>query len=117
MKLTKRQEKLAQSRLIGPSVIKGELGSGKTSIGVTRMMYLLEKHQIEPQHILFITRDKLQAKVIKQFYEAEKALQNMSLFDSKEEQEDVLIKDIHSLIEDYYLRLKKDRELSQKCVF
>lgn len=116
MKLTKRQEKLAQSRLIGPSVIKGELGSGKTSIGVTRMMYLLEKHQIEPQHILFVTQDKLQTKVIKQVYEAEKALQNMSLFDSKEQQEDVLIKDISSIIEDYYLGLKKAKQLRLKTI-
>ena len=41
-KLTYAQKKIAHTVTIGQSMIKGEAGAGKTTIGIARMLYLLE---------------------------------------------------------------------------
>ncbi|MBE6023493.1 MAG: hypothetical protein E7231_09700 [Cellulosilyticum sp.] len=58
MKLNKKQQKLAENKVMGHAVIRGVAGSGKTSVGVARIPYLLEKFCVEKGKILFVTYNK-----------------------------------------------------------
>lgn len=79
-KLTYAQKRIAHAPTVGQSMIKGESQTGKTTIGVARMLYLLESMG---EKLLFITPQKASYKVAKQQLEKVKSRENMNLFESK----------------------------------
>lgn len=65
MKLNKEQLRLAENGSMGHAVIRGVAGSGKTSVGVARIPYLLEKYCDSQDKVLFVTYSKSLTKYIK----------------------------------------------------
>ena len=54
LKLSRTQEKIVRQKNVGTFVIKGEKYSGKTSIAILRMLYLLEHACKAGERILYI---------------------------------------------------------------
>ena len=99
LKLSKAQEKLVKQKNIGTSVIKGEAKSGKTTLAIGRMLYLLEHACKAREKILFVTISKEKSQEVIDAFNRFYALQNMSLFD-EEMQGEVVIKDIDEWIQE-----------------
>ncbi len=99
IKLSKMQEKIVQQKNMGTFTITGEVHSGKTSVAILRMLYLLEHGCKTGEKVLYLCfNKKAKEDVVQQFYE-QYSLQNISLFD-EESKGEVLIKDIDALLEE-----------------
>ena len=79
-KLTYAQKKIAHTVTIGQSMIKGEAGAGKTTIGIARMLYLLEN---TGETLLMVLAKKASSDVAKSELSAGKSRENMNLFQSE----------------------------------
>ena len=82
-KLNKLQEKLAYQKQIGVSVIKGVKGSGKTSLALARMIYLLEHVCKKGQQVLFVSPNEETIERGRAYLKAYYEKQNLSLFDEE----------------------------------
>ena len=82
-KLNKLQEKLAYQKQIGVSVIKGAKGSGKTSLALARVIYLLEHVCKKGETVLFVSSDEATVARGRAFLDAYYEMQNISLFDEE----------------------------------
>ena len=78
-KLTYSQKKIAHHPITGQSIIKGEEQAGKTTIGIARMLYLLEN---TGKKLLFVAIKSEAYEVAKQQLATVKSMENMSLFES-----------------------------------
>lgn len=78
-KLTYSQKKIAHHPITGQSIIKGEEQAGKTTIGIARMLYLLEN---TGKKLLFVAIKSEAYEVAKQQLATVKSIENMSLFES-----------------------------------
>lgn len=110
MKLNKEQLKLAENGAMGHAVIRGVAGSGKTSVGVARIPYLLEKYCGERDRVLFVTYNKSLTKYIEYLYEKLEKVQNMSLFDTESKEQNVTVKNIDSIIMKYFYKWKTEEK-------
>lgn len=110
MKLNKEQLKLAENGAMGHAVIRGVAGSGKTSVGVARIPYLLEKYCGERDRVLFVTYNKSLTKYIEYLYEKLEKVQNMSLFDTESKEQNVIVKNIDSIIMKYFYKWKTEEK-------
>lgn len=79
-KLTYAQKKIAHTSIVGQSMIKGERQTGKTTVGIARMLYLLEN---TGEKLLFVTPKKETYEVARQRLDAVKSVENMNLFESE----------------------------------
>ena len=104
MKLNKEQLKLAENGAMGYAVIRGVAGSGKTSVGVARIPYLLEEYCNSQDKILFVTYNKSLTKYIEYLYEKMEKLQTISLFDEANKENNVEVKNIDSITMKYFAR-------------
>lgn len=110
MKLNEEQSKLVEARPNGHALIKGVAGSGKTTIAIKRMPFLLNNYCYEnDDNVLMVTYNKTLVEYMQHLYQkAEKeAVNNYTIFyPHKKEQE---ITTIDSLIYKYYLeRCRKE---------
>lgn len=80
-RLSKTQEKLAHQKDVGISVIKGGEKSGKTAVGMARMLYLLEHACPRGEQVLFVAPNKLEAEAVRSYLQEAYNHQNLSLFD------------------------------------
>lgn len=110
MKLNKEQLKLAENGAMGYAVIRGVAGSGKTSVGVARIPYLLEKYCNGQDKILFVTYNKSLTKYIEYLYEKMEKVQTISLFDEANKEKNVEVKNIDSITMKYFCKWKADEQ-------
>ena len=113
MKLNKEQLKLAENGAMGHAVIRGVAGSGKTSVGVARIPYLLEKYCTGQDKILFVTYNKSLTQYIEYLYDKLDKVQNISLFEeqNKEDQEKkVEVKNIDSITMKFFCKWKAKQQ-------
>lgn len=80
-RLSKTQEKLVHQKEVGISVIKGGEKSGKTAVGMARLLYLLEHACPKGEQVLFVASNMTEAKAVRSFLQDEYNHQNLSLFD------------------------------------
>lgn len=121
LKLSKTQEKMVQQNNVGISVIKGESQSGKTSIAILRMLYLLDHVCKAGERVLYVCANQSAKESVclelKQYHH----LENVSLFDG-EPRGEVIIKDIDYLIEeaadkaDVHLYLEICSQIPEKLI-
>lgn len=83
LKLTKTQQKFVTQRNIGQAVIRGEAATGKTTMGIGRMLYLANHKCQENEHIAFIAVNEAKSQVAKNLFESEYNMQTISLFESE----------------------------------
>ena len=76
-KLTHAQKKIAHLGMTGQSMVKGDIGTGKTTIGIARMLYLLEA---TGEKLLMVLAEKEASERAKSELMAVKNKENMSLF-------------------------------------
>ncbi|WP_053985672.1 S24 family peptidase [Niameybacter massiliensis] len=112
MHLNREQLKLAENGAMGHALIRGIAGSGKTTVGVRRITYLLENYCYESDKILFITYNRSLSKYIEYLYKKMETAVNISLFDTEESKDpNVEVKTIDALALKYF---SKYNVLSQK---
>ena len=99
LKLSRTQEKIVRQKNVGTFVIKGEKYSGKTSIAIIRMLYLLEHACKAGERILYICMDEASKQKVNQQFSQYYGLQNISLFD-EESKGEVIIKSIDYLLQE-----------------
>ena len=92
---------------MGHAVIRGVAGSGKTSVGVARVPYLLEKFCIESDKILFVTYNKALTKYIRHIYDKLEIPQNVTLFTPIKQDEQLVVKNIDAIMMKYFGMWKK----------
>lgn len=117
MKLNKEQQKLAENGAMGHAVIRGIAGSGKTSVGVSRIPYLMDKYCIEKDKILFVTYNKSLIKYIEYLYQKIDRVENLSLFNTSIKRDNVFVKNIDSIINRYYSKYKKENQLDLQVIW
>ena len=76
-KLTHAQKKIAHQGMTGQSMVKGDIGTGKTTLGIARMLYLLEA---TGEKLLMVLAEKEASERAKSELMAVKNKENMSLF-------------------------------------
>ena len=117
MKLNKEQQKLAESKVMGHAVIRGVAGSGKTSVGVARIPYLLEKFCMDNSKILFVTYNKSLIKYIEYLYGKLDVHRNMSLFNMPSLEKQVEVKNIDAIMYRYFSQWKKEHHKEFELVW
>ena len=121
LKLSKTQEKIAKQKRVGTSVIKGEVHSGKTSVAVLRMFYLLDHACKAGERVLFVcSNEPAKGNIIDQLKKYHR-LENISLFEDEPKGEAV-IKSIDDLMEkaadkaDVHLNLEICPQIPQQLI-
>lgn len=113
MQLNLEQKKIVQSKPAGHALIRGVAGSGKTTVAVNRIPFLLENYCIEKDdRVLMVTYNKSLISYIKYIYEkVKKENENgqLSLFQVDDSR--LNIKNIDSLMYSYYLDYCKAKNL------
>ena len=92
------QQKLAESKMMGAAVIRGVAGSGKTSVGVARISYLLEHYCMEKEKVLFVTYNKSLIKYIQYLYEKIEGERSLSLFTPTHTDQQLAVKNIDAIM-------------------
>jgi len=109
MQLNIEQRKIINSTPSGHSIIRGVAGSGKTTVSVYRIPFLLNHYcHLDDDAILMLTFNKTLSNYIKYLYdkvEDENKIDYMDLFGAKTDK--VSIETVDSLIFKYFLRYKR----------
>lgn len=82
LKLTKTQQKFVTQKNIGQAVIRGDKATGKTAMGIGRMLYLANHKCKDNEHIAFIAADEASSRAARNLFESEYNMQTISLFES-----------------------------------
>lgn len=112
MQLNVEQQKLIQNKNLGHSLLKGVAGSGKTTVAVCRIPFLLQNYCIEKDdHILMVTYNKSLTNYISYIYEMiqENRDRQIQLFDENADKEKLEITNIDKVTYFYfkkYIKLK-----------
>lgn len=118
MQLNIEQKKLIQSKPAGHSLIRGVAGSGKTTVAVNRIPFLLNHYCFaSDDKILMVTFNKTLINYIKYIYEKvqdEDKADFQSLFEVDKSK--VEIYTIDKIIYDYYMMYKKAKKLNYKVL-
>lgn len=117
MKLNIEQQKLAESKSMGANVIRGVAGSGKTSVGVARIAYLLEKYCMENDKILFVTYNKSLIKYIQYLYDKLEVQQNLSLFTQEKSIQQLVVKNIDAIMIKYFHKWKVENNQELELIW
>jgi len=114
--MNKEQEKIAYTKPNGHMLIKGIAGSGKTTVGICRISYLLNNYcHDKDDNILFITFNKTLVNYVSYFYnKVDNITQyNMhSLFGFPKDR--VKISTVDSLMYGYFLEYQKKSKIELK---
>lgn len=103
MYLNREQLKLAENGAMGHALIRGIAGSGKTTVGVRRITYLLDNYCHEKDKILFITYNRSLSKYIEYLYKKMSSGTNVNLFDTNRKKDlNVEVKTIDALAFKYF---------------
>ncbi|WP_319200180.1 S24 family peptidase [uncultured Ilyobacter sp.] len=109
MHLNKEQEKISYTKPSGPMLVKGIAGSGKTTVGVYRIPFLLNNYCFEPDDmILLMTYNKTLVNYMSYLYgkiEKEYKKNYPTLFELPRDR--IKITTIDGLIYPYYLKYCK----------
>lgn len=116
MQLNMEQNKLIHSTIMGQSMIKGVAGSGKTTVAVHRIPFLLHNYCFGPQDkILMVTYNKSLTNYIEYIYSQIDEDEQYSLFEATDKQKQVKITNIDKLL--YYYFLSYCKENQKKLTF
>lgn len=114
MRLNKEQEKISYMKPSGHTLIKGIAGSGKTTVGIYRIPFLLSNYCSEPEDsILLVTYNKTLVNYMNYIYskiEKEYREGYPTLFEFPKNK--VKITTVDSLIYPYYMRWMKEQKSS-----
>jgi len=114
MQLNVEQRKIVNGKPIGHMLLKGVAGSGKTTVAVNRIPYLLSNYCIsEDDKILMVTYNKTLINYIKYVYEKveeENKIEVITLFSNKTG--GLELKTIDSIIYAYFEEYKKQNNLN-----
>ncbi len=109
MQLNQEQKRIINAKPNGHTLLKGVAGSGKTTIAVTRLPFLLHNYCFDvDDRILLVTYNKTLVNYFKYLYskvEEESQIGFESLFQADGEKIDITTMD--SLMHKYYARYKK----------
>lgn len=131
MQLNMEQKKLIHNTVMGQSMVKGVAGSGKTTVAVHRISFLLNNYCFEPQDkILMVTFNKSLTNYIEYIYSQIDDDEQYGLFRIQDKNKNVKITNIDKLLFQYFrlycnehkknLTLAKpDQESSiyKKCIY
>jgi SOS regulatory protein LexA len=113
MQLNVEQKKLVQGKPAGHSLIKGVAGSGKTTVAVNRIPFLLENYCLEKDdRVLMVTYNKSLISYIKYVYDKvkkDREYEAISLFEIDNSK--LEIKNIDTLIYRYFMEYCKVNNL------
>ena len=99
MQLNMEQKKLIQSMVMGQSMVKGVAGSGKTTVAVHRVSFLLHNYCFTPQDkILMVTFNKSLTYYIEYIYGQIDEEEQYHLFDAGDKNKQVKITNIDKLL-------------------
>ena len=115
MQLNVEQKKIAHSEPNGHSLIKGVAGSGKTTVGICRIPFLLNNYCFtQDDYILFVTFNKTLIKYVDYLY---KKIEKQSEYNSfLADNEKVVISTISSIMHKYYLDFIKINNLQYQII-
>ncbi|QGU94450.1 repressor LexA [Clostridium bovifaecis] len=114
MNLNMEQKKLIQSKPQGHALIKGVAGSGKTTVAIYKIPFLLNNYCFnEDDYILMVTFNKTLINYLEHLYKkVENEEQQMSLYSLMSgEKERVHLKNIDKIIYAYFQEYKKENKL------
>ncbi|WP_411680046.1 S24 family peptidase [Clostridium thailandense] len=118
MQLNLEQKKLIQSKPAGHSLIRGVAGSGKTTVAVNRIPFLLNHYCFAADDkILIVTFNKTLVNYIKYIYEKiqdEDRIEFQSLFSVDKSKVEICT--IDRIIYDYYKLYKDSKKLNYKII-
>lgn len=131
MQLNMEQKKLIHSMVMGQSLIKGVAGSGKTTVAVHRISFLLNNYCYGPQdRILMVTFNKSLINYIEYIYSQVDEDGQYSLFGGGNTRKQVEIVNIDKLLFSYFLarckenkrrlsfvRPEQEQQIWQKCIY
>lgn len=131
MQLNMEQKKLIHNTVMGQSMVKGVAGSGKTTVAVHRISFLLHNYCFGPQdQILMITFNKSLTHYIEYIYSQIDEDDQYSLFGPKDKNENVKITNIDKLLFFYFrayckenrknlnfVRPDQEQLIWQKCIY
>ena len=131
MQLNMEQKKLIHSMVMGQSLIKGVAGSGKTTVAVHRISFLLNNYCYGPQdRILMVTFNKSLINYIEYIYSQVDEDGQYSLFGGGNARKQVEIVNIDKLLFSYFLarckenkrrlsfvRPEQEQQIWQKCIY
>ncbi|MCK8826020.1 transcriptional repressor LexA [Fuchsiella alkaliacetigena] len=109
MYLNVEQKKIIRSEPNGHRLVKGVAGSGKSTVGIHRIPFLLENFCEKDDSILFVTFGSTLIKYIGYLYKKAENESNKN-YQSFERSSKVEIKTVNSLVARYYHRYKKEDE-------
>ena len=115
MNLNMEQKKLIQSKPQGHALIKGVAGSGKSTVAIYKIPFLLNNYCFnEDDYILMVTYNKTLINYLEHLYKkVESEEQQMSLYSLMNgEKERVHLKNIDKIIYAYFQEYKKENKLS-----
>ena len=119
MQLNVEQKKIINNKPMGHTLLRGVAGSGKTTVAVNRIPFLVDNYCIDKDDkVLMVTYNKTLINYIKYVYEKtneEKAAEQLSIFSSNHEDK-VEIRNIDSIIYTYYNTYKKLNNKSYQLI-
>lgn len=111
MQLNMEQKKLIQSMVMGQSMVKGVAGSGKTTVAVHRVSFLLHNYCFTPQDkILMVTFNKSLTYYIEYIYGQIDEEEQYRLFDAGDKNKQVKITNIDKLLYHFFLMYSKENK-------
>lgn len=113
MQLNVEQRKLVQGKPAGHSLIRGVAGSGKTTVAVNRIPFLLENYCIDKDdRILMVTYNKSLISYIKYVYDkVEKGREYEAISIFKTDNRKLEIKNIDALMYRYFMEYCRTNNL------
>lgn len=118
MQLNLEQKRLIQAKPGGHLLLKGVAGSGKTTVAVHRIPFLLNHYCFAgDDSILMVTYNKTLVNYIKYLFEKvddEDKAEYQSIFDNKENK--IGIETIDSIMYSYYFQYKKENRLKYEVI-
>lgn len=111
MQLNYEQKRLINSTLMGNSIIKGVAGSGKTTVAVNRIPFLIQNYCMEEDKILMVTFNKSLIDYIDYIYsEIEEDIQIQTF--AKKEKLDII--NIDKIIFNYFCQSSREKHIKLK---
>lgn len=109
MQLNLEQKKIIHSKPSGHMLVKGVAGSGKTTVAVNRIPFLLEEHCENEDRILMVTYNKLLIQYVKYIYEKidDSKVKQVDLF-GKDKTNKLDIKTVDSIMYKYFCDYKRE---------
>lgn len=131
MQLNMEQKRLIRSTTMGQAMIKGVAGSGKTTVAVHRISFLLNQYCPEPEDsILMVTFNKSLINYIDYIYGQMEEDEQYSLFKTKDKNQYVTITNIDKLLYEYFreycrennkkltfVKPQQENIILQKCIY